>query len=125
MLVPRQPLLRLLVVLAPILLLVYYFGHSRIPFPTYTLEKTAALDPANATLGFGAVVAVSHAASPRLPSLIQATNVTGIALTVPEQPAWTDEDVQNFRNGPDSTMGRGSILAWLGHANALRWYVWS
>jgi hypothetical protein len=77
--------------------------------------------PTNSTLGFGALVVVSKPNSPRRHSLIQAANVTEIDLTIPDQPVWTDQDFNNFRNGPDSKMGYGSVMAWLGHYNALKW----
>ena len=72
--------------------------------------------------------------------------MTGLELAVPEQSARTDEDVQRFLNGElvredvgsggtveDVTgqkrggdkegrpMGKGSILAWLGHLDVLEW----
>jgi hypothetical protein len=78
--------------------------------------------PTNSTLGFGAILVVSKDGSERRPALIQAANVTEIDLTIPAQPKWTDEDVKNFKNGPESKMGTGSIMAWLGHHNALQWY---
>lgn len=66
--------------------------------------------------------------------------MTGLELSVPEQPARTDEDVQRFlgktdgrvegvigqKSGGDKEakpMGKGSILAWLGHLDVLEWYV--
>lgn len=76
--------------------------------------------PANKTLGFGAVVVVSKDGSDRRHSLVQAANVTDINLTIPQQPDWTEGDVYRFINGQANAQ-RGSILAWLGHHNALRW----
>ncbi|KAI6879007.1 glycosyltransferase family 25 protein [Hortaea werneckii] len=81
------------------------------------------LEPANATLGFGAVVAVSRAGSPRRESLLLASNITEIDITIPTQPKWTDKDVKNLRAEKDSTITKGSALAWLGHLNALRWFL--
>jgi hypothetical protein len=54
------------------------------------------------------------------PMKLQAANVTDVQLTIPAQPQWTEGDVQRFING-QSNVQRGSILAWLGHHNALRW----
>ncbi|KAI7373394.1 hypothetical protein KC328_g16648, partial [Hortaea werneckii] len=76
------------------------------------------LEPANATLGFGAVVAVSRAGSPRRDGLLLASNITEIDITIPTQPKWTDKDVKNLRAEKDSTITKGSALAWLGHLNA-------
>lgn len=76
--------------------------------------------PANSTLGFGAVIVVSKDGSERRHALVQAANVTDLHLTIPKQPQWTEGDVQKFIDGQDDVQ-RGSILAWLGHHNALRW----
>jgi hypothetical protein len=75
---------------------------------------------ANSTLGFGAVVAVSREGSKRRHALVQAANVTNIDITIPKQPSWTEGDLQRFIDGQDDAQ-RGSILAWLGHRNALQW----
>ena len=70
--------------------------------------------------------------SERMRRLIQAANVTGLDLSVPEQPVRTDEDVRKFRSGElvgqgrseeGKPMGKGSILAWMGHLDVLEWYV--
>ena len=75
-------------------------------------------DAANSTLGFGSILVVSAASSPRRPHLIQAANVTGIDLVIPEQPRWTEKDVEEFSKalkwGGRET-GRGSKLSWLAH----------
>jgi hypothetical protein len=76
--------------------------------------------PANSTLGFGAVVAISKPGSERRHALVQAANVTDVDLTIPKQPIWTEGDLQRFINGQEDAQ-RGSILAWLGHRNALQW----
>ncbi|KAF1918445.1 hypothetical protein BDU57DRAFT_199247 [Ampelomyces quisqualis] len=78
--------------------------------------------PANSTLGFGAVVAVSREGSDRRHALVQAANVTSLELTIPKQPEWTEGDLQRFIDGQDNVQ-RGSILAWLGHRNALQWFL--
>lgn len=85
-----------------------------------SIESRPVKLPANRTLGFGAVVVVSKDASARRHSLVQAANVTDFDVTIPQQPDWTEGDVQRFINGQDRVQ-RGSILAWLGHHNALRW----
>ena len=125
MLAPRRRPLPLLV--AATLVLLFFFYHKD-PDRIYTrwsasMEAQQHKLPANRTLGFGAVVVVSKEASTRRHALLQAANVTDIDLTIPKQPEWTEGDVQNFRNGQDKNVQRGSILAWMGHHNALRWYV--
>ncbi|PVI05268.1 glycosyltransferase family 25 protein [Periconia macrospinosa] len=79
--------------------------------------------PANSTLGFGAMVVVSKNGSKRRHSLLQAANVTNLDLTIPEQPQWTENEVERFRNGQQDKVQVGSILAWLGHRNALQWFL--
>lgn len=90
------------------------------PFHEYNVHGIPAT---NSTLGFGRIYAVSKQGSPRREGLIHAANVTEIDITIPEQPHWTLEDEENFRLPENSTLGRGSLLAWLGHLHALREYV--
>ncbi|KAF2233531.1 glycosyltransferase family 25 protein [Viridothelium virens] len=104
------------------LIVLYYLNWLPI-FPSFYVSSSSTIKPANATLGFGALVVVSGADSPRLDRLIQAANVTGIHLQVPQQPKWTDQDVDNFRNSTQSDMGIGSILAWLAHNRAIQWFM--
>ncbi|KAF9639324.1 hypothetical protein BFW01_g11130 [Lasiodiplodia theobromae] len=84
--------------------------------------------PANATLGFNAIIVVSGPGSPRRSRLIQASNVTEIDLTIPDQPQWTEQDIKNFTDalawGGRET-GRGSTLAWLSHHHVLQWFLHS
>ena len=68
------------------------------------------------------MIAVSHEKSPRKESLLWAAQLAGVDLVVPRQPIWTEADVRGFR-GEESVISRGSALAWMGHLNALRWYV--
>jgi hypothetical protein len=84
------------------------------------IESHPANLPANSTLGFGAVVVISKEGSDRRHALVQSANVTDVNLTVPKQPVWTEGDLQRFIDGQENAQ-RGSILAWLGHHNALRW----
>lgn len=111
------------------------------------LEVTG-LEPANSTLGvsilsdclpsrafathddstndvsqFGAIIAVSREGSPRREGLTLASNITEVDITIPVQPKWTEEDVNKLRADRDSRINRGSALAWLGHLNALRWFL--
>lgn len=72
---------------------------------------------------FGAIVAVSRAGSPRQPSLLLAANITELDITIPAQPKWTDADVDGLRADTGSTITRGSALAWLGHKNAMEWFL--
>ncbi|KAF1848053.1 glycosyltransferase family 25 protein [Cucurbitaria berberidis CBS 394.84] len=81
------------------------------------------LHPANATLGFGTILAVSHIQSPRRRSLLWAANLTDLEVVIPDQEDWTEGDVQNFRAKEGSSISKGSALAWLGHLDALRWFL--
>ncbi|KAF2494049.1 hypothetical protein BU16DRAFT_63427 [Lophium mytilinum] len=97
-------------------------------FPLHKLAPIAAsLElPANSTLGFGALLAVSPATSPRRHGLIQAANVTDMQITFPELPIWTDEDEQNFRAPTgvgESSLTKGMVFAWLSHLHVLRWFL--
>lgn len=49
-----------------------------------------AIIPANSTLGFGAIIAVSHSQSPRRASLLWAAYLTNIDIVIPSQPDWTE-----------------------------------
>lgn len=69
------------------------------------------------------MVAVSREQSPRREGLLLAANITEIDITIPQQPAWTDADVTKLRAEKDSRISRGSALAWLGHLNALHWFL--
>ncbi|KAH7061387.1 hypothetical protein B0J12DRAFT_592712 [Macrophomina phaseolina] len=120
---PRRPL-RYLVAAAICAFLFLYWSaltdrlHS--PFHSYNVHGIPAT---NSTLGFGRIFAVSKEGSPRRQGLIHAANVTEIDITIPEQPRWTLEDEENFRLPENSTLGRGSLLAWLGHLHALREFM--
>ena len=69
------------------------------------------------------MIAVSREGSPRREGLIVASNITEIDITIPVQPIWTEEEVNKLRADRDSRINRGSALAWLGHLNALRWFL--
>ncbi|CAD0109448.1 unnamed protein product [Aureobasidium uvarum] len=72
---------------------------------------------------FGAIVAVSTRTSKRRNSLLLAANITEIDITIPDQPVWTDADLKDFKAENHSLITRGSALAWMGHLNALRWFL--
>ncbi|RDA95109.1 hypothetical protein CP533_2188 [Ophiocordyceps camponoti-saundersi (nom. inval.)] len=77
----------------------------------------------NSTLGFGRIYVVSQKDSPRRQTIVQAANVTELTLTIPLQPVWTEDDERNFRLPKDSSIQRGSLLAWLGHLHALQQFL--
>lgn len=85
--------------------------------------RSSSSSPANSTLGFGAIFAVSGRGSPRRDHLIQSANVTGIDLTIPEQPQWTGKDEDEFRAVGEAKMSSGSVFAWLSHDFTLKKYV--
>lgn len=125
MLAPRKRPLPVLVALTLVVLLFYYQSNADRIYVQWvsSIEALPQKPPANRTLGFGAVIVVSKEGSDRRHSLVQAANVTNIDLTIPKQPIWTEGDVRKFRNGEEDGVTRGSILAWLGHHNALRWFL--
>ncbi|KZF23152.1 glycosyltransferase family 25 protein [Xylona heveae TC161] len=98
-----------------------FFKSSSLAFDQ-SFEPTE-LQPANETLGFGAILVVSRAGSPRRESLIRAANLTELEMRIPPQPVWSSEDITALQAGESSTLDRGSALAWLGHLNALRWLL--
>lgn len=73
----------------------------------------------NSTLGFGHIYVISKHDSPRRKSIIKAANVTELDLVMPVQPKWTKEDQRKFRTSQNSSISKGSLLAWLGHLHAL------
>jgi hypothetical protein len=66
-------------------------------------------------------VVVSKEDSKRRHALLQAANVTGLDLVIPQQPDWTENQIEKFRNGQVDDVQHGSLLAWMGHYNALQW----
>jgi hypothetical protein len=113
---PRKQRLTLSLLLLALLLTYYLFSpllHGKTHIPVL---------PANSTLGFGTILAVSHTHSPRRASLLWAANLTGLDIVIPLQPEWTEGDLEAFKADKESSVSRGSALAWLGHLHALRWY---
>ncbi|KAH8722565.1 hypothetical protein GQ44DRAFT_774825 [Phaeosphaeriaceae sp. PMI808] len=125
MLASRKRPTPLLIALSLVLIVLFYHSsHANHIYHqwSFSFEAHPAILPANSTLGFGAVLVVSRDGSKRRHSLVQAANVTNIDLTIPKQPNWTEGDLQRFIDGQDNVQ-RGSILAWLGHHNALRSFL--
>lgn len=79
--------------------------------------------PANATLGFGRIIAISTRTSHRRTSLSLSADLTGLEISIPDQPVWTDADLANFKSKKHSVIPKGSALAWMGHLNALKWFM--
>ncbi|TKX27217.1 hypothetical protein C1H76_0511 [Elsinoe australis] len=87
---------------------------------------TFTIKPANDTLGFGAIYAVSAVGSPRLKGLLENANVTRLEIRVSRIPDWTQEELDFFRDDdhPDkSTISDGSIRAWLSHIAVLKEFL--
>jgi hypothetical protein len=111
--------LPLLLVLAVTVLLFIFHKNDRIRSRWASYRSSNVGLSANRTLGFGAIVVVSKEGSARRRALLQAANVTDIELTIPQQPHYSENEVENFRGGVEE--GRGSILAWMAHRNCLQW----
>lgn len=79
--------------------------------------------PANSTLGFGGIYAVSRPDSPRRQSLMSAAGLTNLEILIPTQPAWSESDIASIQAPANSSLDRGSVLAWLGHRNALETFM--
>jgi hypothetical protein len=103
--------------LIPMLFVIVYLQPSLYPL-SHPLQTIL---PANSTLGFGTIIAVSHAQSPRRASLLWAANLTDVDIVIPEQPVWNEDDLEEFRSAEGSKISRGSALAWMGRLNALKW----
>ncbi len=76
----------------------------------------------NATLGFGRIYVVSKEDSPRRKNLLHAANITELQPTIPAQPTWSEAERAAFKAKEGSTIGEGSLLAWMGHLHILRQY---
>lgn len=72
----------------------------------------------NSTLGFGSIYVVSKENSPRRHNLLQAANITELDFTIPVQPKWTPKDLDGHPK-----IGKGSLMAWLGHLHSLRLFL--
>jgi hypothetical protein len=122
----RLPLYALLAIGLITIFLYYRNGASRggLAFPA-AIYPDGDLTGTNATLGFGGLWAVSGPGSPRRDHLQQAAQVTGLELTIPTQPVWTDEDVDNFKwpNKSESEVMTGTVKAWLSHHVVLRGFL--
>ena len=80
-------------------------------------------DITNSTLGFGKMYAVSRHGSSRREALLRAAKLTSLDITIPVQPNWTNTDIHNLKAAENSTLDKGSALAWLGHLNALKQFL--
>lgn len=124
----RLPSLYALLFIALVTLFLYFHSGAssstrpNFPIASYASEATVAT---NATLGFGGLWAVSGPGSPRRDHLEQAALATGLELTIPTQPTWTDEDVDNFKwpNKSESEVTTGTVKAWLSHHVVLREFL--
>lgn len=118
----KRPSPLLIAITLVLLVLFYHISNADRTYQkwSFSYELRPSKLPANSTLGFGAVIAVSRDHSKRQHALVQAANVTEIDISIPRQPQWTEGDLQTFANGHEG-LQRGSMLAWLGHNNALKW----
>lgn len=53
--------------------------------------------------------------------MLDAANLTDIEIVIPEQPKWTEADVNTVKDKGNSIISKGSAMAWLGHMNAVQW----
>ncbi|CAI6293703.1 unnamed protein product [Periconia digitata] len=97
-------------------------GHKDADAPSLPNAPTQWTDT-NSTLGFGTILAVSHATSKRKAGLLWAANITGIDIEIPDQPVWSQGDIDAIRMGKTKWVTKGTAMAWLGHLNALRKFL--
>jgi len=115
---PRIPTIYVLLALGLITFFLYYRNITAVPLEPSAFVDAVQHDAANETLGFGAIYVVSGPNSPRQEGLIESANVTELHLTITRLPAWTEEQIVDFRDKdhPEkSTIVDGSIKAWLSH----------
>lgn len=105
-----------------VLTIFFYYRASITPALSFS-SSSYPIKAANGTLGFGGLFVVSGPGSPRRTRLEQAAQVVELNLTIPDQPVWTQEDVDNFRAGPESQVGLGSALAWMSHHVVLKAFL--
>lgn len=104
-------------------------GTPAVPSPISSILSASTtlltdVQPANATLGFGAIYAVSGAdADDRRYSLIQAANVTELEIRIPQLPRWTEDENAAFNEPIEPKLARGTTFAWMSHEFVLRQYV--
>lgn len=55
--------------------------------------------------------------------MLEAARLTDLQITVPDQPKWTDADIEAMKDKQYSIISKGSAMAWLGHINAVKWFV--
>ncbi len=58
-------------------------------------------------------------------SLQLSAELTGLIIDIPDQPIWTDSDINHLKSSRNSSLKHGAAKAWLGHLNALRWYAYN
>lgn len=119
----RTRLLAAAVLVLTLICLFFHHTYSTIFNASKRQQLVASLSPANSTLGFGAILAVSHPSSPRRQSLLWAANLTDLDIVIPEQKIWDVGDVKGLTIKQGSRLSTGSAKAWLGHLEVLRWYV--
>jgi len=64
---------------------------------------------------------VSTRKSERRTSLALSAELTGLDISVPDQPVWADKDVTEFKSKSHSVISKGSAMSWMGHLNAIKW----
>lgn len=75
---------------------------------------------ANATLGFGAILAVSPLSTWRSDGLHAAARRTNLSITIPPQRPPTEAEVAEFQSRDAAgTLNKGSAKAWLGHLQVM------
>ncbi|GAB7355468.1 hypothetical protein MBLNU459_g5969t1 [Dothideomycetes sp. NU459] len=99
------------------------FAHWQ-PGDSLRLAKALPADSSagNSTLGFQAILALSQGTKWRVDGLHAAGQVSGIEVTVPPQPSWSEPFVKAFEAfGP--VEAHGAAMAWLGHIDLLKFVI--
>ena len=94
-------------------------GVSLLPSPFMTKKRGFA---DTNTTQFQAILALSQGTPWRVNGLHAAAKVSGITVTVPQQPKWSDPFIKAFQEfGPIEA--HGAAMAWLGHLDLLKFVI--
>ncbi|KAK7529838.1 uncharacterized protein J3D65DRAFT_641406 [Phyllosticta citribraziliensis] len=124
----RPFILKLTVSIIVLVLLLQYWLLQASWYRDYQNTQSISLHQlaGNATLGFGAILAVTPHSPPertswRKAGMQQAASFNGLDIGYPRQPQWNESDTERLAaNSPDGEPKGGAAKAWLGHLYTLQ-----
>ncbi|KAL1311419.1 hypothetical protein AAFC00_001581 [Neodothiora populina] len=110
-------------VVAVLLFLVLWHNYEFQPsFLPKQLSEYDDASAANSTLGFQAILALSQGTKWRVDGIKAASSISGITVTIPNQPGWSEDFIKAFEAfGP--VEAHGAAMAWLGHLDLLKFII--